>query len=270
MHRFIRSFPTAILLLSLLLCRGNCLAAAASLETHQGRYFKWLSPPEWQVSETASGVTLTSPDGKYTAALAVELRSKGKRTPGAFLQWMFAQAADFENVKIISVTHLPRLHLGNRKWDFVQAIVSYTDSGLPVTGLWKAGVTNYSGMNDAMIVGYSAANPDFKQARSFMPAIAGSLVPVNGTGFPGHDRVIRSKNNPADNSGLIQSGQILDNTGGYAGEAQREGMMGTGPVIVINPETGMQRDTPPGDNHTERDGYVEPERSNELLVPDHQ
>lgn len=50
-------------------------AYSQSLEPQQGRYWKWSAPHDWRHSESIAGVTLTSPDGQYTAAL-----SRSKRT----------------------------------------------------------------------------------------------------------------------------------------------------------------------------------------------
>lgn len=265
MSRAIGSLSIAILFLIFIWWANS--VAAASLESHQGKYFRWLSPPRWLASETSSGMTLTSPDGRYSAGLASVLRSRGTRTPRAFLEWTFTHVPDYANVRIVSVTQLPGEQLHTRRWDFIEAVVSYTDKGLPVTGVWKVGVSNYSGMNDAVIVGYRAANPDFHHAQSFMPVIAKSIVLTNGTGFAGNDTIVRPKNNPLDNSGLIRSGQKRDAAREHASEAWREGMMGTEPTV--DPKTGTRRDTPLGDYNPARGGYVNPERPDELLDPDH-
>ena len=242
-------------------------APGPSLQNHQGQYFRWSTPPGWRVSETNSGVTLTSPDGRYSAGLATILRSKGSRTPQSFLQWMFAHVPGWANARVLSVKTLPAEKLSYQTWQFIEADVSYTENGLPVTGRWKVGVANYYGMNDAMIVGYRAANPDFPAAQSFLPRIAKSIVLTNAAGFAGNNTVIRPKNNPLDNSGLIQAGQTRDNVREHASEADREGRMGTEPTI--DPKTGQQRDTPLGDYNPARGGYVNPDRPDELLVPNH-
>jgi hypothetical protein len=141
------------------------------------------------------------------------------------------------------------------------------DNGLPVTGVFKVGTANYYGMNDAMIVGYRAANPIFAQAQSFMPRIAKSIVLTNAAEASGNNTLIRPKNNPLDNSGLIQAGKNRDRVREHASEGWREGMMGTEPTI--DPKTGKQYNTPLGNYNGARGGYVNPERPNELLVPYH-
>ena len=196
-----------LLLLSLLWLNQNpCEAgtsthpiySASSFQAQQGRYFRWAAPSGWRVSETNAGVTLTSPDGAYSASLATILRSRGTRTPTAFLQWVFAHVPGWSNTRIVSAKNLPNQRMSYQIWQFIEAKVSYTDNGLPVTGVYKAGVANYAGMNDAMIVGYRAANAKFEEAQSFMAQIAGSIVLTNAAEANGNNTLVRPKNNPLE------------------------------------------------------------------------
>jgi hypothetical protein len=216
MYRPRRLLPAlAALLWVLLIGHHPCAAgttahagySASSLQPQQGRYFRWAAPPGWRVSETNAGITLTSPDGIYSASLATVLRSRGTRTPEAFLRWVFAHVPSYRDAAILSVKNLPNEHMSYQVWQFIEAKVSYTDNGLPVTSLYKVGVANYAGMNDAMIVGYRAANANFQEAQSFMPQIAKSIVLTNATEANGNNTLVRPKNNPLDNSAVIQAGQ---------------------------------------------------------------
>jgi len=246
---------------------GEAGAQGPAIQQHQGRYFRWAAPAGWRVSETNSGVTLTSPDGTLSASLAMLMRSRGSRTPQDFLNWVFTHVLSYRNARVLSVTNLPNQRLSYQVWQFIEAKVSYTDNGLPVTGVFKAGTANYYGMNDAMIVGYRAANPAFARAQSFMPQIAKSIVLTNAAEASGNNTLIKPKNNPLDNSGLIQAGKNRDRVREHASEGWREGMMGTEPTI--DPKTGKQRNTPLGAYNPARGGYVNPERPDELLVPYH-
>ena len=209
MSRLIRFFVALIVLLSVIPLHGGLTDAGAeasvSLQAHQGRYFRWESPPGWRFSESNSGVTLTSPDEKLGASLALLLRSRGTRTPQAFLSWVFHHVPSYRSARVLSVRNLPNQRMSHQVWQFIEATVSYLDNGLPVTGLYKVGVANYYGMNDAMIVGYRAANADFEQARSFMPQIAKSIILTNAAEASGNNTLIRPKNNPLDNSATIKS-----------------------------------------------------------------
>jgi hypothetical protein len=177
----------------------------SSLEPGQGRYFKWSSPSGWHVRESMSGVTITSPDNMYSASLALLLRSRGSRTPQMFLNWVLTNTPGFRNASIISVKNLPPQQLSFQVWQFIEARVSYIENGLPVTGVFKTGVANYAGLNDAMIVGYRAANDHFRTAQSFMPQIAKSIVLTNAAEASGNNTLVKPKNNPLDNTATIKS-----------------------------------------------------------------
>jgi hypothetical protein len=267
---------TKLLLIGALLFTPLCLHAyektgggysASGLESHQGRYFRWATPPGWRVSESNSGVTLTSPDGRYAASLASLLRSRGTITPQHFLQWIFTHVPSYTNARVLSVRGLPSRQMSYQVWQFIEARVAYTDNGLPVTGIYKVGVANYGGMNDAMIVGYRAAQGDFDRARPMISRVADSIFLTNAVEANGNNTIIHPKNNPLDNSGLIQSGQNRDRVREHASEGWREGMMGS--ETTIDPKTGRQRNTPLSDWNGARGGYVNPDRPDELLQPYH-
>jgi len=210
--------------------------SASSLQAHQGRYFRWAAPSDWRVSETNAGVTLTSPDGVYSASLATILRSRGTRTPTAFLQWVLAHVPGWANAKIVSTRNLPNQRLSYQVWQFIEAKVSYTDKGLPVTGAYKAGVANYAGMNDAMIVGYRAANAKFEEAQPFMAQIASSIVLTNAAEANGNNTLVRPKNNPLDNSAILKAGQNRQKTMDEVMRKDANARRGT--VDLVDPSTG--------------------------------
>ena len=245
MYRTSRSLLSLAALLSLLWVTQNTCEAitfaqagysASSLQPQQGRYFKWAAPAGWRVSETNAGVTLTSPDGVYSASLAMLLRSKGTRTPAAFLQWIFANVPSYRDARILSARDLPRERMSYQTWQFIEAMVSYTDNGLPVTGVYRVGVANYAGMNDAMIVGYRAANANFQDAQSFMPQIAKSIVLTNAAEASGNNTLVRPKNNPLDNSAVIQAGRNRQRAVDEAMRKDANARRGT--VDLYDPSTG--------------------------------
>jgi hypothetical protein len=210
--------------------------SASSLQSQQGRYFKWTAPPGWRVRESNAGVTLTSPDGIYSASLATILRSRGARTPQAFLQWVFSHTPSYRNARILSLRNLPSERQPFRVWQFIEATVSYTDNGLPVTSLYKVGVANYSGLNDAIIVGYRAANANFQQAQSFMPQIAKSIVLTNAAEANGNNTLLQPKNRPLDNSQQIKSWEKKERIEAET-QHQRQNTI-TDRVDLYDPNTG--------------------------------
>ena len=210
--------------------------STALLQPQQGKYFKWAAPAGWRVSETNAGVTLTSPDGVYSASLAMLLRSRGTKTPEVFLQWVFTHVPGYRDAKIVSTKKLPNEHMSYQVWQFIESTVSFKDNGLPVTGLYKVGVANYAGLNDAMIVGFRSADKNFQEARSFMPQIARSIVLTNAAEASGNNTLIRPKNNPLDNSAVIQAGQ---NRQKAVDEAMRkDANTRRGTVDLYDPSTG--------------------------------
>jgi len=210
--------------------------SASSLQPQQGRYFRWTAPAGWRVSETNAGVTLTSPDGAYSASLATILRSRGSRTPAAFLQWIFAHVPGYSNARIVSTKSLPAQRLSYQVWQFIETKISFTNNGLPVTGVYKVGVANYAGMNDAMIVGYCAANARFQEAEPLMAQIAKSIVLTNAAEPNGNNTVIRPKNNPLGNSAIIQAGQNRQKAIDRAMDRDANARRGT--VDLTDPSTG--------------------------------
>ena len=215
MHRTRRSLLVLAVLLSILwpghfFFNDGCARAVnyspSGLQPHQGSYFKWTAPPGWRQSESNAGVTLTSPDGRYSAFLATLLRSKGNRTPLNFLRWVLSRTG-CTNVQVLSTKNLPAQRMSYQVWQFVEVTLSYTENGLPVTGVIKSGVANYYGMNDAMIVGYRAAQSEFQNARSFMPQIAKSIVLTNAAGANGNNTLVQPKNHPLDNTAVVKGWQ---------------------------------------------------------------
>ncbi len=235
---------TAGLLLVLCLADYPVQAAAkgapdysvSTLQAQQGKYFKWSAPPGWQVSETNAGITLMSPDRVFSASLAMLMRSRGTRTPESFLQWVFTNVPSYSAARIISVKNLPSERMSYQVWQFIEAKVSYSDSGLPVTGVYKVGVANYAGMNDALIVGYRAANQSFETAQSFMPQIARSIVLTNAAEASGNNTLVRPKNNPLDNSAVLQAGQNRQKAVDEAMRKDANARRGT--VDLYDPSTG--------------------------------
>ncbi len=221
------------------LCEAGTTSASqspSSLQPQQGRYFRWSAPSGWRTSETNAGVTLTSPDGAYSASLAMILRSRGTRTPSAFLQWIFAHVPGWSSPRMLSVKNLPNQRMSYQVWQFIEAKVSYTESGLPVTGVYKVGVANYAGTNDAMIVGYRAANAKFEESQPLLAQIAGSIILTNAAEASGNNTLLRPKNNPLDNSAIIKSGQNRQKTMDEAMRKDANARRGT--VDLYDPASG--------------------------------
>jgi hypothetical protein len=235
-----------------------------ALQPQQGRYFKWTAPAGWRVSESNAGVTLTSPDGRYSAMLASLMRSRGNRTPKDFLQLVFTNVPDYKNARIISIKNLPSQHMSYQVWNFIEAEVSFTDKGLPVVGLYKAGVANYYNMNDSMIVGFRAATKDYEQAKSFMPTIAKSIVLTNANEAFGNNTLVRPKNNPnTAHDSIIEAGENKNKSQDKSMQKWSNAMRGSEPTY--DPTTGQRYTSQHSSWDAARGGYVNPNRPTELL-----
>jgi hypothetical protein len=149
---------------------------------------------------------------------------------------MTLQRVGVVNMRIISTRQLPPQRMSYQTWQFIEAALSYLSRGMPVRAVIKSGVANYYGMNDAMIVGYQAAENDFASAQSFMPIIAKSIVLTNAAGANGNDTIIRPKNNPLDNTATIKS---WENRQRGVDEAMRnDANARRGTVDLYDPSTG--------------------------------
>ena len=251
-----------ITLIIYLLCTAHIYAA--SLQTYQGRYFKWAAPVGWTHSETSSGVTLYSPDGKHSAGFAALMRSRGSQTPQSFIKFIFSKVPDYKNPKILSTKNLPSRQVGYQKWQWIEVTISYTDKGLPVTGLWQVGVTNYYGMNDAAVLFYRSANNSVKEGQAFLPQIAKSITITNTTEFAGNNTIIHPKNNPNTTGDMLM--KTWENKNKSFDEAMRKDTNARrGYEPAYDPQTG-QRYNPTFDQwNAAKGGYVNPNRPTELL-----
>jgi hypothetical protein len=235
-----------------------------ALQPQQGRYFKWTAPAGWRASESNSGVTLTSPDGRFSASLAAVMRSRGKRTPKDFLAFVFNTVPDYKNARIISIRNLPNERMSYQVWNFIEAEVSFTDKGLPVIGQYKVGVANYYNMNDGLIAGFRAATPDYQQAKSFMPMIAKSIVLTNANSAFGNNTLVRPKNNPnTAHDSIVQAGLNKNKSQDRYMQKWSNAMRGNQPTY--DPATGQRYSSQHSSWNATRGGYVNPNRPTELL-----
>lgn len=177
------------------------------LEYYQGRYFGWSAPSGWRHSESTNGVTLSSPDGGQKAMYALLLRSRGSSDPQNFLLWMMSRIPGCKNIKVVAYRKLPdqRSGIPNTRWKVMEMDMSYSDNGVPQTAKMTCGVNNYYGMYDAMIVGYQAAVNTWPAAKLYLPAVARSIKITNTREVAGNNTLIPVRNNPLDNSALIES-----------------------------------------------------------------
>ena len=176
--------------------------AADLMPAQRGRYWSWTVPANWRHSESIAGVTIVSPDGRYTAALVGLMRSPGQNAPQAFLARALGMA--YQNVKITQFRNLPRQQMGSQTWDWVEAEVTAADkNGSLLKGSWKSGVANYYKLNDSLVVGYWAPPAEYDKARSWLEPIAASIKLINSTEAFGNNQLISPRNNPNTSADTI-------------------------------------------------------------------
>jgi len=254
------------LLIFLLPVQAADAGVRPALHVHQGQYFRWLAPEGWQHSESTNGVTLTAPDNATKAMYVLLMRSHGKSDPKSFLLFMMSKAPGYGHVRIDDIRRLPdqKSAIPGTSWHVVEADLSFTDNGVPVSGTFTCGVNMYYNMYDAMIVGYQAPASEWLQAKTFLPVLTKSITITNARQVAGNDQLIPVRNNPLDNSGLIESWRQKGISEARISQARREGTMGY--ERMKDPVTGKIYHMPFETYDGAKGGYRNPERPQELLV----
>lgn len=236
------------------------------LEEHQGRYFRWSCPQGWNMSETTNGVTLSSPDKTETASFAILMRSQGQNTPRNFLMWMLRMLPGYSDIKIENEKQLPDQPSGipGTKWKVSEIKVTCKVYSQPVTGLWTCGINSYYGLYDASITGFQASVSKWEDASHFLPALSRSIKITNPRQVAGNDQIIPAKNNPLDNSALIESWRRKGLSEDRISQARREGTSGY--ERMKDPTTGQIYDMPLETYNGAAGGYSNPARPHEILV----
>jgi hypothetical protein len=238
-------------------------AFADSMVQQRGRYWSWTAPGNWRHSESIAGVTLVSPDGRYTAALLGLMRSSGQSAPKVFL--VRALGMGYQSVRISQERNLPRQQMGYQMWDWIEAEVTATEkNGAPLRGSWKSGVSNYYKLNDALVVGYWAPPAEFEKSRSWLAPIAASIKMINSAEAFGNNQLISPRNNPNTSAdGIMQSWKDKN-------KLQDKSMLNwsntmRGSQSTFDPSTGTRYSTPNDSWNGVRGGYVNPQKPGELL-----
>ena len=269
------SFTAVLAIASALLLGAAAPASAAkakadalrrpALESHQGRYFRWAAPSRWKTSETSNGVTLDAPDGSMSVQFALLLRSRGTMSAENFLLMALGSLPGYGNVHVKSTKRLPDQPSGvpGTSWKVIEAELSYTVDGKPVAGIWTCGINSYYGMYDATVLGYHAGRAQWPLARTYLPEVARSIAIYNTRSVAGNDTLIPARNNPLDNSQLIESWRQKGVSEDRIGKARREGTSGY--ERVIDPQSGRVYEMPLESYDGTVGGYRNPVRPSEIL-----
>jgi hypothetical protein len=239
--------------------------ARPPLETHQGRYFRWASPKEWKQSESTNGISLTSPDGKQMASSVMLLRSTGRITPIDFLTMMLGKMPGYSAIRVINVKNLPGHPSGypGLSWKLIEAELQYNAAGTIVSGLWTCGIVENYGYYDAILSGFQASQTEWPKARLYLPEVLRSVRVTNPSQVAMNDQVLRPRNNPLDNSALIESWRQKGLSQDRISQGTREGIMGY--EKMKDPKTGQIINMPLESYDGTVGGYRNPYRPTEIL-----
>ena len=235
------------------------------LETRQGQYFRWSMPQGWSYNETTNGVDIVSSDGRSGASSALLVGGFGQPSPRDFLLFMLQQLGLYD-VQIVSsrdLTDQPGIP-GLPPWKVSEFELTFTLRGVPVRGRDTVGVIQAYGRYTATVMSYHAPVDRWEQEKLWLPAVAQSVVITNPRQVAMQDQVMLPRNNPLDNSGLLESWRQKGLSEDRISRAQREGTMGY--ERLEDPTTGQKYELPLEAYDPTRGGYRNPVRPDELLV----
>ncbi len=235
------------------------------LEAHRGQYFQWLAPHGWRFSETMSGLSMYSPDGREYVGVAAIMQTPGSSTPEAHLLNVVSRIPGYREFRITNIQDLPGRPswIPGLSWTMREIELSCTVEGKPVIGRWTVGVLNYSGYFNGSINGFSATVDRWPVARLYLPQVAKSVLVHNLTGMGGQDQVMRPRNNPLDNRALIEAFKNRGASQSRISEMIRQGTMGY--ALGKDPSSGEVYSVPLEYYDPNVGGFRNPNRPGELL-----
>jgi hypothetical protein len=234
-----------------------------TLVLHDGRYFRWSAPVGWSEQETTNGVSLLAPDGVTSVSSVILMRSTGNPRPHDFAARMLGMDQSIRGLSVLSSKALPDQPSGmGVPWKVEEVEMRYVVNGIPLRATWTVGIASVYGRFDAFMLGYQAPDTVFETAKLWLAPIARSVTVTNPAQIAGNDRVILPKNNPLDNSGLIESWRQKGLSEDRISKAQREGMMG---YERVKDSAGNYYNMPLETWDATVGGYRNPRHPNEIL-----
>jgi hypothetical protein len=232
-----------------------------ALKTQQGQYFRWAAPQGWSVKETSSGVDLFAPDGKTFVSSALLHGSFGRMTPRDFLVMTMRQVNP--SAQIERSSPLPSQPGIWGPWQLEDFLLTAVHKGTPVRMRATVGLSAGYGRFSATMSLYQAPTKNWDHDKLWLPAVAQSIVVTNARQVAGQDSVRLPRNNPLDNSGLIESWRQKRLSEDRISQGQREGTMGY--TRLEDPNTGLRYEMPLEAYDGRVGGYRNPRSPTELL-----
>lgn len=231
------------------------------LEIQQGRYFRWAAPKGWTVKETSNGVDLFAPDGKTFVSSALLHGSFGRRTPRDFLITAMKQVNP--SAQIAGSRVLPSQPGIWGPWQVEDFVLTGVHQGTPVRLRATVGLSAGHGRFSATMSLYQAPTTRWEHDKLWLPAVAQSIVVTNARQVAGQGWVTLPRNNPLDNSGLIESWRQKRLSQDRISQGRREGTMGY--TRLEDPNTGRRYEMPIEAYDGTVGGYRNPKSPTELL-----
>jgi hypothetical protein len=231
------------------------------LQAGQGRYFRWAAPAGWNVNETTNGVDLVAPDGTTLVSSALLHGGFGAMTPREFLAMVLQQA--YPGARVTGSTPLPSQPGIWGPWRSEDFAIDADVRGEPVKIRATVGLSAGMGRYSASMTLYQAPRARWDAARLWLPAVAQSIVVTNLAQVAGQDKVALPRNNPLDNSGLIESWRQKGLSEDRISQGRREGTMGY--ERLEDPQTGRRYEMPLEAYDGTVGGYRNPVRPGEIL-----
>lgn len=232
------------------------------LEIQQGRYFRWAIPKGWAATETTNGVDLFAPDGKTFVSSALLQGSFGQMTPRDFLIMTIRQVNP--SAQIEASTVLPSQPGIWGPWQLEDFVLTGVYKGTPVRMRALVGLSAGYGRYSATMSLYQAPVTSWQHDKLWLPAVAQSIVVTNAQQVAGQDAVMLPRNNPLDNSGLIESWRQKRLSEDRISQGQREGTMGY--TRLEDPNTGQRYEMPIEAYDGTVGGYRNPNHPTDVLV----
>lgn len=231
------------------------------LEFHQGQYFRWSAPRAWTMKETTNGVDLIAPGGATFVSSALLAGGFGAMSPQQFLKTVLRQVN--ASAQVTRSTRLKDQPGILSPWRVEEYDMTATYQGVAVRMGATVGVSSAYGRYYATMTLYQAPAATWARDRTWLPAVAHSIVVTNPRQVAGADRVMLPRNNPLDNSGLIESWRQKGLSEDRISQARQEATMGY--ERVLDPQTGHHYNMPYEAYDAGAGGYRNPLRPSELL-----
>lgn len=231
------------------------------LEFRQGHYFRWSAPRGWAVSETSNGVDLVAPGGATFVSSALLAGGFGDMSPQQFLAMSMRQVNP--SVRVTQARRLKDQPGILAPWRVEEYQMAGIYKGTPVRLGATVGVSSAYGRYYATMSLYQSPVATWAQDRTWLPAVANSIIVTNPRQVAGADRVMLPRNNPLDNSGLIESWRQKGLSEDRISQARQETTMGY--ERMEDSQTGRHYNMPYEAYDAGAGGYRNPMRPTELL-----